>query len=74
MPMHKKEIMIIKGLCDPRKIIVPIAIEPKPNSKSFLFPIRSAIMPIGIVKMVELSALIIDIDPIVDPLNPSDVK
>jgi hypothetical protein len=66
--------MIIKGLCDPRKIIVPKAIEPKPTSKSFLFPIRSAMKPIGIVKIVELSALIIEMDPIVDPLNPSDVK
>ena len=73
-PIHKKENMIIKALFDPRKIRVAIVIETKPTSKSFLLPIRSAMMPIGIVRMTELSAFIIKMDPKVDPLNPNEVK
>ena len=73
-PINRKEIMRIKGLRVPSKIMVATVIEQKPTSKSFLFPIRSAMMPIGIVKMVELSALIMEMDPKVDPLNPSEVK
>ena len=73
-PMHKKENMIIDVLCVPRKIRMATIIEHKPKNSSFLLPTRSAITPIGIVRIAELSAIIMKTDPNVDPLNPSDVK
>jgi hypothetical protein len=49
-------------------------IEHRPTSNIFLFPMRSAMMPIGIVRMVELSAFIMTMVPKVDPLNPNEVR
>ena len=73
-PIHKKENMIINGFLVQRKIMTAIVIEHKPTNKSFLLPTRSAIMPIGSVRMAELSAIIMKTYPKVDPLNPSEVK
>jgi hypothetical protein len=72
--MQKKDIMNIKGFCVPRKIILATVIEQKPTNNRILLLMRSAMMPIGIVRIVEPRAFIMTMVPKVDPLKPSEVK
>ena len=74
IPRQKNENMIKRGLFVPRKMMVATVNEAKPTNKSFLVSIRSAIMPIGIVRMAALSAFIMKMEPMTELLYPMDVK